>query len=205
VAERDPEISEADLLRRLRTNDPGAFEFLVRRHGPRLLSVTRRFCGNEADAQDALQDAFISVFKSLGTFHGESQFATWLHTVAVRASLMRLRSKRRVAAAEEPIDELLPKYLADGHRATPGPAWSAASDVELQRQETRELVRRCIQHLPETYRTVMLLRDIEEFDTAETARLLSVSENVVKVRLHRARQALRELLDPYMQRGRSRA
>jgi RNA polymerase sigma-70 factor (ECF subfamily) len=193
-------MSEADLLRRLKKNDPGAFEVLVREHGPRLLTVTRRFCGNEADAQDALQDAFISVFKSLNTFHGESQFTTWLHTVAVRASLMRLRSKRRVAATEQPIDELLPRYLADGHRAAPGPPW-AASDAPAQRQETRDLVRHCIERLPETYRTVLLLRDIDEFDTAETARLLSVSENVVKVRLHRARQALRELLDPHMQPG----
>jgi RNA polymerase sigma-70 factor (ECF subfamily) len=200
VAERDPEISEADLLRRLRTNDPGAFEFLVREYGARMLSVTRRFCGSDADAQDALQDAFVSVFRSLHTFQGDSQFGTWLHTVAVRASLMRLRGNRRVAAAEQPIDELLPKYLADGHRADPGAEWAAGSDAAAQRRETRELVRKSIERLPETYRTVLLLRDIEEFDTEQTARLLGVTQNVVKVRLHRARQALRELLDPYMQR-----
>src|SRR3954471_3403245 len=145
----------ADLLRRLKDNDPGAFEFLVRDYGARLLRLSPTFFGNDADAQDALQDAFVSVFRSLNTFQGDSQFATWLHTVAVRASLMRLRSNRRVAAAEQSIDDLLPKYLADGHRAAPGPAWSVASDIELQRQETRDLVRRCIHRLPETYRTVM--------------------------------------------------
>lgn len=195
-----PDKTEAELLRRLRTNDAQAFELLVREHGPRMLTVTRRFCGNDADAQDALQDAFISVFKSLGSFQGDAALSTWLHTVAVRAALMRLRSKRRVAAAEQPIEQMLPRYLSDGHRAAPGPAWGDGSDA-AQQMETRELVRRSIDRLPETYRTVMLLRDIEEMDTAQTARMLGVSENVVKVRLHRARQALRELLDPHMSRG----
>jgi RNA polymerase sigma-70 factor (ECF subfamily) len=87
--------------------------------------------------------------------------------------------------------------LEDGHRENAGPAWKDTAESALQQRETRTLVRECIDRLPESYRTVLLLRDIEELDTEEAAQLLGVSPNAVKIRLHRARQALRTLLDPY--------
>ena len=104
---------------------------------------------------------------------------------------MRLRSRRR--RHEEPIDDLLPRFDADGyHEAVVG--WETPSDVLLERRQTREMVRRWIDRLPEQYRTVILLRDIEEMDTEETARSIGSTPNAVKIRLHRARQALRTLL-----------
>jgi len=189
---------EDALLAGLRAGDEAAFAELVGRYSTRLLAVTRRLLNQEQDAQDALQDAFLSAFRSLATFDGDSSLATWLHRIAVNAALMKLRSRRR--KPEQPIDDLLPTYLDDGHRRDPGPAWKAlASDAE--RAETRELVRRCIAQLPDSYRVVLVLRDIEELDTAAVAQQLGIEVGAVKTRLHRARQALRTLLDPHFHEG----
>ena len=188
-------LDEAAFLARLRAGDGLAFEQLVRAYSGRLLAVARRFLHNEEDARDALQEAFLSAFRALDSFEADARISTWLHRIAINAALMKLRSRRR--KPEESIDDLLPTFLEDGHRANPGPAWKEPAEVTLQRQETRTLVRECIDRLPETYRMVLLLRDIEELDTEETAQLLNVSPNAVKIRLHRARQALRTLLDPH--------
>jgi len=191
------EPDETALLMGLRTGDEAAFEKLVRAYSGRLLAVSQRFLRNEEDARDAVQDAFISAFRSIRGFAGEARISTWLHRIVVNNSLMKLRSRRRTS--EEPIEDLLPSYQEDGHRADhPCREWKETADTLIERRQTRDLVRRCIDRLPETYRTVLLLRDIEELDTEETARALNVSANAVKIRLHRARQALRELLDPHL-------
>jgi RNA polymerase sigma-70 factor (ECF subfamily) len=192
-------VSEGDakLLEGLRRGDDAAYEELVRSQGGRLLAVTRRILGDEDDARDAVQEAFLSAFRSIERFHGDSLVSTWLHRIAVNAALMKLRSRRR--RPEEPIDELLPKFLEDGHPAQPAVPWKDLSDVQLVRAETREQVRAAIDRLPEAYRTVLVLRDIEELDTAEVAQLLDLTKNAVKTRLHRARQALRGLLEPELQ------
>lgn len=187
------DAEDATLLAALRAGDDTAFESLVRRHGGRMLSVARRFLGNDDDAQDAVQEAFLSAFKALAAFDGRSKLSTWLHRIVVNAALMKLRTQRR--RPEQSIDELLPKFKEDGHEAAPRPPWGdSASNAE--RAETQQLIREQILSLPETYRTVLLLRDIEEHDTETVARMLDVSPAAVKVRLHRARQALRTLLDP---------
>jgi len=187
--------TEAELLAGLRAGDDAAYERLVRTYGGRLLTVARRFLPSEDDARDALQDAFLSAFRAIGNFQEGARVSTWLHRIVINAALMKLRSRRR--KPEEIIDELLPTFSEDGHRENAGPAWKETAESVLQQQETRALVRACIDRLPESYRTVLLLRDIEELDTEETARLLDVSPNAVKIRLHRARQALRTLLDPH--------
>jgi RNA polymerase sigma-70 factor (ECF subfamily) len=181
---------DARLVERLQRGDPDAFELLVRTHSGRLLSVARRFLPTEQDAQDTLQDAFIQAFRAIGTFEARAQLNTWLHRIVVNCALMKLRSRRR--KPERSIEDLLPSFAADGHQASEARDWS---DAVLERKESARLVRAAIAKLPELYRTVLVLRDIEERDTVETARLLDTSPNVVKVRLHRARQALRTLLD----------
>jgi RNA polymerase sigma-70 factor (ECF subfamily) len=163
-----------------------------------LLAVARSMLRSEEDARDAVQEAFISAFKSLGSFEGTCRISTWLHRIAVNAALMRLRSRRR--RPEESIEPLLPAFLEDGHHAVHPPEWRDDALALMERREEREFVRARIEELPDGYRTVLLLRDIEELDTAETARLLGLGENVVKVRLHRARQALRSLLEPRYRR-----
>ena len=186
---------EDPLLAALRAGDPRAYEKLVCTHGGRMLAVSRRLLRCEEDARDAVQDAFLQAFRALPGFAGQACLGTWLHRIAVNACLMRLRSRR--TKPEESIEPLLPSFLEDGHKAVPAVDWEPC-DRLMERQEVRQRVREAIDRLPDTYRTVLLLRDIEEMSTAEVAEALSITENAVKVRLHRARQALRELLDAYM-------
>jgi RNA polymerase sigma-70 factor (ECF subfamily) len=178
------------LVRRLQHGDEAAFEDLVRNHGGRLLSVARRFLGGSEDAQDAVQEAFIRAFTGIHTFQERAQLHTWLHRILVNTALMKLRARRR--KPEESIDELLPAFTSDGHQVVESRQWS---DSLLEQKETAGIVRDAISRLPEPYRVVLVLRDLEERDTAETARILGTTTTVVKVRLHRARQALRTLLD----------
>jgi RNA polymerase sigma-70 factor (ECF subfamily) len=191
----DPPDDEV-LVKRLKAGDDAAFEELVRKYSPALLRVTRRFMRSEEDARDALQDAFVSIYRSIGKFEANSRLSTWLHRVAVNSSLMRLRTQRR--HPEEDIEQYLPEFLEDGHQAVPSSEWTQPADVALQRKEVRDLVRAAIDRLPDAHREVLLLRDIEELSTEDAAEALQVTPNAVKIRLHRARQALRAMLDPLM-------
>jgi len=143
--------------------------------------------------REVVQQAFVSAAQSIGTFAGASKVSTWLHRIVVNAALMKLRSQRR--RLEKPIDELSARYGAMEHHL-PGPvACEMSGDVLLGRLETHALVRRCIAQLPERYRTVLVLRDLEDLDTQETADRLAVTRTAVRVRLHHARRALRALLE----------
>lgn len=192
----DPDLG---LLARLKAGEDAAYEELVREHTPRMLAVARRFLGSEDDARDAVQEAFVSAFKAIGGFEGQSRISTWLHRIVVNAALMKLRRRRR--KPEESIEDLLPKFIEDGHRVAAAGEYGASPELDLERDETRNFVRAAIDRLPDTYRNVLLLRDIEELNTEESARLLGVTENAVKIRLHRARQALRTLLMPQFTAG----
>lgn len=187
---------EASLVVSLRAGDTAAFEATVRKFGGRMLTIARQLLQNDHDAQDAVQDVFVTALRSLANFEGRSSLATWLHRIVVNAALMKLRTQRR--RHEQPIEELLPAFLADGHQARPAPRWNASALSILERDEVRQSVRQCIDRLPETHRTVLLLRDIQELDTQTVAELLEISPEAVKVRLHRARQALRTLLAPVL-------
>lgn len=185
---------ESDLVSALRAGEAVAFEQLVRKYGGRLLAASKRLLSNNEDALDAVQDAFLSAFKSIESFDGRSQLSTWLHRIAVNAALMKLRSQ--VRHPEQSIDDLLPTFLADGHRIAPGPRWQRSGAENAEQIEIHAIIRSKIESLPESYRTVLLLRDIEELDTETVAQMLEMTPGAVKVRLHRARQALRTLLDP---------
>jgi RNA polymerase sigma-70 factor (ECF subfamily) len=189
---------ERELLARLRAGDAAAFEHVVYAYSGRMLAVSRRLLSNEEDAHDAVQDAFISAFKSIDRFEGGARLSTWLHRIVVNAALMKRRSRQR--KAEQSIEPLLPKFLDDGHQASPAGEWRVP-DSPAEREETRLFVRGCIEQLPESYQVVLKLRDFEGLDTQETADVLGIEANAVKVRLHRARQALRTLLDARFRAG----
>lgn len=193
------ETEERALLAALRGGDDRAYERLVNEHGGRMLAVARRMLRNDEEARDALQEAFLLAFRGLPRFAGQSRLSTWLHRIVVNAALMKLRSRR--AHPEESIEPLLPTFLEDGHSSVSYGDWPESADLLLERAQVRERVRASIDRLPVTYRTVLLLRDIEELDTGEVAEALGISANAVKIRLHRARQALRELLDPHLRQG----
>ncbi len=193
------ESDESALLAALRGGDDRAYERLVSTHGGRMLAVARRILRNDEEARDALQEAFLLAFRGLPRFAGQSRLSTWLHRIVVNSALMKLR--RRSARPEESIEPLLPTFLEDGHATVSYRAWPESAEALLERAEVRNLVRASIDRLPATYRTILMLRDIEELDTTAVAGMLGISANAVKIRLHRARQALRELLDPHLRPG----
>lgn len=188
------QMADDPLLARLRAGDEQAFEDLVRTESRHLLAVARRLLRNEEDAQDAVQQAFLSAFRALPAFNGQSRLGTWLHRIVTNVALMKMRTRGR--RPEESIDDLLPSFLEDGHHVQQFSTWTVRADAQLIQRETRTQVRQAIDRLPEAYRTVLLLRDIEELSTEETAQALGVTTNTVKIRVHRARQALMKLLDP---------
>jgi RNA polymerase sigma-70 factor (ECF subfamily) len=185
-------VDESALLAGLRARDEQAFETMVRTYGGRLLAVARRLVRDEADAQDVVQTAYLSAFRAVDQFEGAAQISSWLHRIVVNTALMKLRSRRR--KPEESIEPLLPSFLADDHHVEQFSDWSAPADVLLERKETRAIVRASIDQLPESYRDVLILRDIEELSTQEVADALGLTTTAVKVRLHRGRQALSTLL-----------
>jgi RNA polymerase sigma-70 factor (ECF subfamily) len=193
--------NDAELVDGLRAGDPSTFELLVRNEGPRMLSVTRRILKDDDEARDAVQEAFISAFRARSQFNAESRISTWLHRIAVNAAFSRLRSRRR--RPEDSLDDLLPRFQPDGHHAERFASWNEPADVTISRKETASHVREAIDSLPETFRTVLLLRDIEGLSSQEAASMLNITPNAVKLRLHRARLALRTLLAPHLQGARA--
>ena len=193
------ERDNPELVAAFRAGDLAAFEKIVREQGRELLAVARRLLRNDDDAREAVQDAFVSAFRSCRRFEGSSRISTWLHRIVVNACLMRLRTQRR--RVEVPIEDWLPRFLPDGHHETSFVDWSNAAHAMIEQEETCALVRRCIDQLPESHRTVLLMHDIEGISVDEIAAALDISSNAVHIRLHRARQALRTLLDPVFLRG----
>jgi RNA polymerase sigma-70 factor (ECF subfamily) len=157
------------------------FDEIVARHTLGMTAVARRFFRDAHDAADAVQDAFLAAFRFLGKFRDTCSLATWLHRITVNCCLVKLRSRRRRPA------ESLEAVACD-------PA--ALADDDLERNEVVNAVRSGIARLPAAYRKVIELRDLEGLDTAATARRLGANQALVKTRLHRARQALRDLLNP---------
>jgi RNA polymerase sigma-70 factor (ECF subfamily) len=139
-----------------------------------------------------VQDCFLAVLRNIDRFEGRSSLKTWLHRMVVNAALMRMRSARR--RPESPIDDLLEPV--DGLRVEPDWVFTESAETMSAREEVRTSVQAGIRRLPHSYRVVLVLRDIEGRDTREVARLLDESESNVKVRLHRARAALKKLLEP---------
>jgi RNA polymerase sigma-70 factor (ECF subfamily) len=181
------------LLARLRAGDEAAFEELVRRCGGRMLATARRLLPTEDDAREAVQDAFLAAFRGLAEFRSEAQLSTWLHRIVINAALMKLRARKR--RPEILAEDLLPSFDERGGWELGRPSQAPSCQDMLERREARECVQRCIRKLPDAYRTVLVLRDVEEVDAETAARALGISAMAAKTRLHRARQALRTLIE----------
>jgi RNA polymerase sigma-70 factor (ECF subfamily) len=189
-------VTDEDLVARARTKDFAAFEELVDRYEDKIFRLAFRFVRNETEAKEIVQDTFLLVWRKLDTFKGDSQFGSWLYRVATNTALMRLRAQRRhpeISTEELPVD-----YLDNyGQLPAAGENWAKRPDDELQSDELRRRIQKAVDELPEIYRTVFLIRDVEGLSTEETAEVLEISIPTVKTRLHRARLALRDAITRY--------
>jgi RNA polymerase sigma-70 factor (ECF subfamily) len=190
-------LGEKALFDRLKDGEPQAFEELVREFGGRMRATAVRLLMDEAEADDAVQDAFLSAFRNLGTFEGRASLGTWLHRITINAALMRLRSRGRRKETE--LDGLLPRFTESGVFQTAQTPLHESADEPAQRNELRRRVRDHIAELPDSHRIALCLRDLEGLPHKEVAQILDISENAAKLRVHRARQALRSLLEPLVE------
>jgi len=184
---------EEELVEHLRAGDQDAYETVVREHGAKLLSTARRYLPEEADAEDAVQETFLAVLRSVDGFGGNAKLSTWLHRIVVNCCLMKLRSRRR--RPEESIADLRTESGDEWEWSEPDSSWSTPVESGVHGEELGRAVRTCIGRLPEGYQTVLQLRVVEELETDEVAERLGITANAVKIRLHRARQALHTLLE----------
>jgi RNA polymerase sigma-70 factor, ECF subfamily len=172
-------LSDDEVVSRVRGGEPALFEILMRRYNQRIYRVIRSVLRNEDEAEDVMQQAYLSAFTHLDQFVGASSFATWLTRIALNEAFARIRKQKRfvdVEAQEEP---------------TP---MDRTPEARAQSRELAALLESAVETLPDLYRTVFMLREVEELSTQEAAACLEVSEEVIKVRLHRARGLLRERL-----------
>ena len=181
------------------SGDVRAFEELVRQESPRLYRVIVRIVRDPDEARNVLQETFLQALRGLHAFRGDARLTTWLYGIGINQARAALRRNRRYQTLEEEdIDRLQPSFRS-GAYADRMRHWNP--DRVTEHRERQRLVRDAIDQLPENYREIVILRDMEELSTAETARILEISEGAVRVRLHRARQALRALLDRHFGDG----
>jgi RNA polymerase sigma-70 factor (ECF subfamily) len=172
-------------------------EQVFRDYAPRVYNLARRMLGNDADAEDVTQDVLLQVVRKLDTFRGESAFPTWLHRVTVNAALAHRR--KRALREERELHDPLAHFLEDGHHAGPIGRWSVLPETPVLDQERTELIERAIQELPEIYRDVYVLADVEGLPNQEIADMLGLSLAAVKSRLHRGRLLMRHTLAPHFE------
>lgn len=180
-------VTEADAIRLAQAGDPAAFEALYRLHSRRVYALCLRMLGNPADAEDLAQEAFLQLFRKIGTFRGESAFSTWLHRMTVNVVLMRLRKKSLPASS---LDETMePDEETGSPKKDPG-----APDLRLSGAVDRVNLERSVEKLPPGYRTVFLLHDVQGYEHNEIAEIMGCSVGNSKSQLHKARTRLRGLL-----------
>jgi RNA polymerase sigma-70 factor, ECF subfamily len=176
---------------------PATAEEVFHLYGPRVYSLAKRMLGNDADAEDVTQDVLLQVIRKLPTFRGESAFPTWLHRVTVNAALAQRqkRSTRQQRELHDPLDKL----FEEGSHHHPVRGWSVSPEELALGSETQRLIDKAIAELPEHYRDVIVLADVEEMPNAEIAAILGESVSAVKNRLHRARLLVRHALAPHFE------
>jgi RNA polymerase sigma-70 factor (ECF subfamily) len=191
-----PMSDDDALLARLRTGDAAAIELLMATHADRVYRLAYGVTRNEADAQEVVQDVFLTVFRKHASFEGRSAVSSWIYRITMNAALNKRRGKR--AEVETSLEAHLPTYLADGHRdgdrAYLLADWSQTPEDQVLSGESRDVLTRAIESLPDHYRAVLILRDVEGLSNEEVAAATGDTVSSVKSRLHRARMVVREQL-----------
>ncbi|MBX3186304.1 MAG: RNA polymerase sigma factor [Labilithrix sp.] len=181
------EASDEEIVARVLGGDVARFEVLMRRHNRRVFRAARAIVRSDDEAEDVMQDAYVSAFTHLADFGGRAKLSTWLVRIAVHAALARLRKTKRVTSLDD-LDDLDPRAISeDALTSSMRSPEDAASDVEM-----RGVLERAVDGLPATFRAVFVLRAVEEMSVDETAAALEIPEATVRTRLHRARGMLRE-------------
>ena len=181
-------MTEAEIVRKAKKGDQQSLSKLVSSYSERIYNLALRILRNREDAEDVLQETFLTVIQKLDTFDGRSNFFTWLYRIATNASLMKLRKKKLVYT--EPPDN-------PHHEENSFVDWSQDPSFNIQNEEIRKIIDTSINQLSDIYRTVFILRDIEELSIRETSNILNITEENVKIRLRRARLFLREKISEY--------
>ena len=192
-------MRQADLIEGLRRGDNAAYRHVLTTMGPNLLAVARRFMRSDADAHDVFQEAMVLAFRKIDSFSGEGSLEGWLRRIVINAALARLRKMK--SQGEVNIDDLLPEFDDRGCRIEPHAPPLPSVETVLADEQARQAVRDAIDQLPDTHRTILILRDIEDMTTQEAADALGIGLSAAKVRLHRARAALKKLLEPLRRDG----
>jgi RNA polymerase sigma-70 factor (ECF subfamily) len=185
-------LDDEALAERARAGDDTAFAALVERYQGRVYRLALRLSSNPSDAEEILQDTFLQAWRKIDTFRGEARFGTWLYRIATNTALMRKRAARRRPA--ESLEALLPQFDESGLLADLDYQRSARADELLERAELAQRAREALDLLDENYRAVFVLRDLEEMSTEEAARVLEITPEAVRQRLHRARLMVRGYL-----------
>ncbi len=187
-------LSDRLLLARLRERDETAFNEVVRVHGDKVFNLVLRMVGNRAEAEDIAQEVFVTVFKSIESFRGESKFTTWLLRIAANHSKNRIKYLARRSTDKEGLDALPDAVMADEGNA-PAQSHIEGPDRLLEAAQVEDIMQKAIAALDEEHRLVVVLRDIEELSYEEIGEITGLPEGTVKSRLHRARMALKEQLE----------
>lgn len=186
--------AEAEMIAAILAGDTQLYHEMIRPHERSVYMMALSYMKNEADAEDVAQEAFIKAFRHLSTFRAEAKFSTWLISITLNEARSRLRRQAtvRMESLDEPPDEggtISPALLRD---------WREIPSEALEREEVRKLLQQAVEDLPDIYRQVFLLREVEELNVNETAQALNISIPSVKVRLHRARMMLQKKLTPQL-------
>ena len=195
----EPISEEMALVHAAKAGDVSAFESLVKKYDRNVFRIANHITHNREDAEDVVQDAFLKAYENLEQFQGQSKFYTWLVRIAVNEALMKLRKRRpeRTVSLDEDVkteEDSLPREVAD---------WSPNPEQQYSQAELKDILTRTIQGLPQGFRTVFVLRDVEGLSTEETAEALDLSIPAVRSRLLRARLQLRDRLSRFFQKRES--
>jgi len=179
-------LTDEEVVARVLAGETALFEVIMRRHNQRLYRTVRAILGGDADAEDAMQDAYVQAYRNLAQFEGRSSLATWLTRIAVNQCLSRLRKHRHIYPIDTELETKMTEKMDDGR---PGP------EKQMLNREVRHVLELAIEQMPARYRSVLILRDVEGLSTAEAAESLGMSVEAVKVNLHRGRTYLRKALE----------
>ena len=194
IADKTQVTEEAEVIAAIVRGETHLFHDLIRRHERSVYVMVLSLLQNEADAEDAAQEAFLKAFRNLSKFRAESKFSTWLISIALNEARSKLRQKKTMKTESLDVDSdeeghVSPAILRD---------WREVPSEALERKEVREMIQRAVSDLPEIYREILVLRDVEELSVNESAAALDISVASVKVRLHRARMLLQKTLAPQL-------